>query len=151
VRVQIGEKEEKMRCLQEEIEEVNLQLEGKCRELEEVNNRITEWQMTANSEENGNAEGLSGLRVQREEIEIELKLVKERKEQLEPEKKKILKSIKIANDYLEIFDNSLDSFDGQVAALELKAALLQDKLIMVWSIATYLLNSPVSEWLPKVN
>ena len=71
-----------MRCLQEEIEEVNQQLEGKCKELEDVNNRITEWQMSANSEENGNAEGLSELRVQREEIEIELKLIKERKEQL---------------------------------------------------------------------
>lgn len=38
-----------MRCLQEEIEEVNLQLEDKCRELEDVNNRISEWQMSANS------------------------------------------------------------------------------------------------------
>lgn len=49
--------------------------------------------------------------MEREEIEIELKLIKEKKDQLESEKKKILKSIKIANDYLEIFDNSLATFD----------------------------------------
>lgn len=49
--------------------------------------------------------------MEREEIEIELKLIKEKKDQLESEKKKILKSIKIANDYLEIFDNSPTTFD----------------------------------------
>jgi predicted nucleic acid-binding Zn-ribbon protein len=59
-----------MKNLQEEIEVINSQLEVKCKELEDINNKITEWQMNINNEESNNGEALSELRVQREEIEI---------------------------------------------------------------------------------
>jgi len=42
-------------------------LEQKCKELEDVNNKIGEWQMNTNGEEIS-GEGLEDIRVQREEI-----------------------------------------------------------------------------------
>lgn len=43
------------------------------------------------------------LKVSREELEIDLKMLRQQKDNLEPEKKRILKGIKIGNDYLELF------------------------------------------------
>lgn len=89
--------------------------------------------------------------MEREEIEIELKLIKEKKDQLEGEKKKILKSIKIANDYLEIFENSPATFDKKEEVVEERINLLQDKLIIVWSIVSYMLKKSPKECLSKAN
>lgn len=57
------------------------------------------------------SENLTQLKLQKEELELDFKISKEKKENLELEKKKMLKGIKIGNDYLELFNNTTDKFD----------------------------------------
>jgi chromosome segregation ATPase len=119
----IADKQEAMGALQLHLEQTNAALEDHCSELEQINARITDWQMTASAEELS-SEGLCELRVQREEIETELKAARERKERLEAEKKKLLKSVKIGNDYLEVFAHSPLQFELQLERTAADAALL---------------------------
>lgn len=61
--------------------------------------------------EEGSNQTLSDMKVHREELQIDLKVIKERKDRLDPQKKRILKTIKIATDYLDIFNDSSEQFD----------------------------------------
>lgn len=81
--------------------------------------------------------------MERDEKEIDLKILREKKDKLQPEKKKILKNIKIAEDYLELFNNSYEYFDKSIGEISQKSLLLQDKLIFLWSAIFYLNKTPM--------
>jgi uncharacterized protein (DUF4415 family) len=113
VKASISEKETIMKCVHEELEETNSAVEIKAKLWEDACTRVSEMQLAINSEDTPN-EALNTLRAERDELESELKALREKKERLEPEKKKILKSIKIGNDYLELFGNNTESFEKTV-------------------------------------
>lgn len=80
-----------------------------------------------------------------------MKMLREKKEKLEPEKKKILKSIKIGNDYLELFDNSSEVFDARLMEVTSKAEMLEDRLILLWSSVSLLLKTQAGQWMARIN
>ena len=70
---------------------------------------------------------------------------------MEPEKKKVLKNIKIANDYLELFNNSFEMFDEALNEIKAKGVVLMDKLIIIWSCISFLSKKPSNLWYVSAN
>ena len=99
-----------MKCIHEELDETNIGVEAKSRNFEDINTKVNEMQIAMSSEDPSD-EILHSMRMRRDQVEIEFKVLKDKKDRLENEKKKILKSIKIGNDYLELFNNSVEIFD----------------------------------------
>lgn len=91
------------------------------------------------------------MKRQRDEIEIEFRAMKEKKDRLENEKKKILKTIKIGNDYVDLFSKNVEIFNVAAVDTKLKAELLQDKLVLIWCAISLLPQVPAPQWLETLN
>lgn len=139
-----------MKLIHEELEGVNSSIELKSKEFEDLLTRINELQMNIPSEE-VNSDSLVELKVAKEEIEIDLKLLRDKKEKLEPEKKKILKGIKIGNDYFDLFSKSFHYFDHSLEKITTSRLHLQDNLILIWAAVSFLPKVPAQDWLSQIN
>ena len=84
-------------------------------------------------------------------MEADLRLGRERKEELEAEKKRVSKSIKIGNDYFDTFHQSSQFFDDRIADTQLALDLLQDRLVLAWSALCFLAARPPADWIPALN
>ena len=76
---------------------------------------------------------------------------REKKERVEADKKKLLKSIKIANDYLDLFEQSSEFFDQRISECQHQLDEVQDKLVLVWSGLCYLSGRSPSTWVTAIN